>query len=599
MQDAMQRKWRIAGHDTLQVDSLRRAAQLAAIVAQLLISRGIDTPDAAAAFLNPKLTDLRDPSELPGIEQAVQVISKAITAGKQIVIHGDYDADGITGTAILYRCLKLLGGNVAYYIPNRLEDGYGLKDDALERFAADGMQLVITVDCGIASIREAETARRLGLELIVTDHHQLSDTLPRAEAIIHPALPDHPYPFAGLCGAGVAFKLAWALCQHKSESKRVTPQLKNFLLEAVGLAAIGTVADVVPLLDENRALVHHGLGCLLQRPVPGLAELMKITNLHQKKRLASEDIGFTIAPRLNAAGRLGQASLAVELLTSDDTSRCFSLADYLHQLNKSRESRERSVYLAANKQANEAIDAGCQGALVLAGSGWHAGVIGIVAGRLAEKYHCPVLLASLDEMGIKPGLGSGRSVPGFNIADGLKACGENLISHGGHAAAAGFQVAPENLDSFRSAFCEYAAKQIAQDDGQADLQIDAEVPFSGLTLQAVEQIERLQPFGQGNRRPLLCSSQIELAAAPKTIGSGDKHLSLQLVQHGVQLRGVAFGRGHWAEDLKQIEGPLSLAFRPVINTFRGQRNVEIHLEDWQHAAPAENTALAASSGREG
>ena len=593
----MQRKWRIAAHDMGHVDSLRRAAQLPAIVAQLLLERGIDSPDAAEAFLNPKLTDLRDPSELPDIDRAIDLISEAIATNKQIMIHGDYDADGITGTAILFRCLKLMGGNVAYYIPNRLQDGYGLKDKAIEQFAKDGVSLIITVDCGIASISEADTVKQLGMQLIVTDHHQLGDALPNAAAIIHPGLPDHPYPFAGLAGAGVAFKLAWALCQNKSGSKRVTPQLRTFLLQAVGLAAIGTVADMVPLLDENRALVIHGLTSILQRPVPGLAELMKITKLSSKKELISEDIGFTIAPRLNAAGRLGQAMLAVELLISDDDSRAASLADYLHQLNKSRESLERSVYLSANKQATEALDAGWEGALVLSAPGWHSGVIGIVAGRLVEKFHCPVLLVSLDETGVKPGLGSARSIPGFNIADGLSACRKHLLSHGGHAAAAGFQVDPHKLDAFRSAFCQYAREHIQKEDGQSDLKINAEVPFSGLTLQAVEQIERLQPFGQGNRRPLFCTSQIELASAPKTIGGGGRHLSMELVQHGVRLRGVAFGRGHWAEDLANAEGLLSFAFRPVINAFRGQRNVELHVEDWQDQATAAISDEAQSMSR--
>jgi single-stranded-DNA-specific exonuclease len=577
----MQRKWRIAAHDTGHADSLRRAAELPTIVASLLIGRGIDNPAAAEAFLNPKLTDLRDPSELPDIDRAVPLIAETIATDKRIVIHGDYDADGITGTAILFRCIKLLGGNVGYYIPNRLQDGYGLKDAAIERFAAEGTSLVITVDCGIASVTEAETIKQLGMQLIVTDHHQLGDAIPQAAAIIHPGLPGHPYPFAGLSGAGVAFKLAWALCQNKSGGKRVTPQLKNFLLQAVGLAAIGTVADMVPLLDENRALVYHGLGSLLQRPVPGLTEMMKITKLDQKKYLGSEDIGFTIAPRLNAAGRLGQATLAVELLTSDDVSRSSSLADYLHQLNKSRESLERSVFLGANKQALEAIDSGSEGALVLGARGWHAGVIGIVAGRLVEKFHRPVLLVALDEMDIKPGLGSARSVPGFNIAKGLAVCRENLISHGGHAAAAGFQIDPQKLDSFRSEFCEYACEHIQKEDRHAELAIDAEVPFSGLTLQAVQQIERLQPFGQGNQRPLFCSSQIELASAPKTIGGGGRHLAMELIQHGVRLRGVAFGRGHWAADLANVEGSLSLAYRPVINSFRGRQNVELHIEDWQ------------------
>ena len=577
----MQRKWRIAAHDMGRIDSLRQAAGLPAIVAQLLIARGVYDPAVAQDFLDPKLTQLRDPLELPGVESAVAVITGAISAKRRVVIFGDYDADGITGTSILYRCLTLLGCNVGYYIPNRLDEGYGLNDAALEKLANAGASLIITVDCGIANVQEAKTARRLGLQLVVTDHHLFVDELPEAAAIVHPMLPGHSYPFSGLCGAGVAFKLAWALCQRASGAKRVTPELKTFLLQAVGLAAIGTVADVVPLLDENRPLVHHGLSSLKHRPVLGAARLMGKTGLDEKERLTSEDIGFTIGPRLNAAGRLGQAALAVELLTTENEDRATALAEYIHELNKSRTSLERSVYLAANRQANEAIDAGIEGALVLADHGWHAGVIGIVAGRIAEKFHRPVLLAALDETGVKPGLGSARSVPGFNIADALTACDEYLISHGGHAAAAGFKVDPRHVDSLRNAFCSYACEQLGSGGEAPELRIDGEVPFSALTLDVLDQIDRLAPFGQGNPRPLLCSTQIQFAAPPKTIGAGDRHLALQVVQHGVRIRGVAFGRGEWAEELGRVEGPFSLAFRPVINSFRGRRSVEIHVEDWQ------------------
>ena len=593
MQDAPERKWRIAPHDQQKINALQQTAGIPAIVAQLLLTRGIDQAEAAESFLHPKLSDMRDPENFPGIGPAVNRIMDAIANKQSIMIHGDYDADGITATAILYRCLKLLGGDVRYFIPNRLGDGYGLKADRLAQFAADGIALVITVDCGIASAEEAEVAQQLGLDLIVTDHHAPGGRLPDAVAILHPGLPSMPYPFAGLCGAGVAFKLAWGLCQHKSKSKRVTPQLKTFLLQAVGLAAIGTVADVVPLLDENRSLVHHGLGSLLRQPVPGLAALMNITGLSEKKRLGGEDIGFTIAPRLNAAGRLGQAPLAVELLTTDDLSRARSLADYLHELNKSRESIERSVYLAANKQAQAQLDAGSHSALVLGGTGWHKGVIGIVAGRLAEKYHCPVLVTSLDEMGVQPGVGSGRSIPGFNLVRALQACDPYLLGHGGHAAAAGFQCEADNLDRFRIAFCEYVDAQSNGATQQLDLNIDAEVPLSGLTLQTVEQMERLEPFGQGNRRPLLCSSQIEIRD-PRTIGNGDKHLALRVVQNGLALRGVAFGKGYWANELQQLTDLVAVAFRPVINTFRGQRNVELHLEDWQRTATSSDAPLVTS-----
>jgi single-stranded-DNA-specific exonuclease len=356
--------------------------------------------------------------------------------------------------------------------------------------------------------------------------------------------------------------------------------MREFLLQAVGLAAIGTVADVVPLVDENRVLVHHGLSSLRHRPVLGMRLLMQRTKLDQKPYLSSEDIGFTIAPRMNAAGRLGQAALAVELLTTADQQRADALAVYIDELNKTRDSLERSVYLAANRQAMEAVEAG-ETALVLAGHGWHAGVIGIVAGRLAEKYHRPTLLAALDEAGVKPGLGSARSVPGFDLVEALKSCQQHLVTYGGHAAAAGFRVEASKVDALRADFCELAAELIPESQRAAELHIDGEIPFSGLTLKAIEQLERLAPFGQGNPRPLLCSTDVQLGAAPRTMGGGDRHLSLQLEQHGVRYRAVAFGKGERCDELSAAVGPLSFAFRPVINAFRGQRKVELHVEDWQ------------------
>ncbi|MFP6611555.1 MAG: single-stranded-DNA-specific exonuclease RecJ [Pirellulales bacterium] len=576
----MPKTWRIAPHDAAELESLCRAVRVPSLVAQMLIRRGITDASRAASFLNPKLTDLRDPVMLPGVNDAVEIISADIAAKRRIVIYGDYDADGMSGTSILIHCLRLLGANVGYYVPNRLDEGYGLNDKAIDKLAAAGAELLITVDCGVANIDEIAHARRIGLRVIVTDHHTTADRLPEAEAIVHPKLPGCQYPFTGLCGAGVAFKLAWALCQRASNAKHVSPPMREFLLQAVGLAAIGTVADVVPLVDENRVLVHHGLSSLRHRPVLGMRLLMQRTKLDQKPYLSSEDIGFTIAPRMNAAGRLGQAALAVELLTTADQQRADALAVYIDELNKTRDRLERSVYLAANRQALEAVEAG-ETALVLAGHGWHAGVIGIVAGRLAEKYHRPTLLAALDEAGVKPGLGSARSVPGFDLVEALKSCQQHLVTYGGHAAAAGFRVAENKVDALRADFCELAAELIPESQRAAELHIDGEIPFSGLTLKAIEQLERLAPFGQGNPRPLLCSTDVQLGAAPRTMGGGDRHLSLQLEQHGVRYRAVAFGKGERCDELSAAVGPLSFAFRPVINAFRGQRKVELHVEDWQ------------------
>ena len=583
----MSKRWRIYPHDPQRIAQLQQAAGVPAVLAQLLVCRGIVAPVEVQSFLEPKLTCLRDPNELPGATQAAERLATAISTRKRIIVYGDYDADGMTATSILLLCLKMLGADVSYYVPSRIDEGYGLSSDALRKLAGEGAQLVITNDCGITSVAEAATARELGLQLIITDHHEPGAQLPDADVIVHPRLPGCSYPFAGLCGAAVAFKVAWALCQQVSQNKRVPERMKSFLLQAVGLAALGTVADVVPLVDENRVLVRHGLNSLRQMPTLGMAQLLKVTQLDKKPMLTSEDIAFTLAPRLNAAGRLGQAQLAIELLTTDNPQRAEALAEYLHELNQSRASLERSVYLAANKQAREQFDPENDAALVLADHGWHPGVIGIVAGRLAEKYHRPVILIALDKLGAKPGIGSCRSVPGFKLHEALLACSEHLLGHGGHAAAAGLQIDGGRIDHFRADFCEHASQELGAGGIEAELHIDAEAAFSMLTLQTVQQIEQLAPFGQGNRRPLFCTSEVTLVEPPKRIGGGGRHASMTLVQHGVKLRAVAFGQGDWADEMASLDSPLRVAFQPVINNFRGRMSVELHLADWQPAeAPA-------------
>ncbi len=577
----MEKQWRFHPHEPERISHLEKSAGVPPIVAQLLLCRGVYDPAAARAFLDCKLSGLRDPEELPGALEAAQRVQAAIQANRKIAVYGDYDADGMTGTSLLVRCLRMLKADVTYYVPNRLEEGYGLNDEALRTLARRGISLVISVDCGIASVHEATTALELGLELIITDHHEIPEVLPAAAAIVHPRLPGTAYPFGGLCGAAVAFKLAWAICQQASQSKKVTDPMREFLLSAVGLAALGTVADVVPLLDENRIIVRHGLNSLKYSPPLGIAELLKLTKLDEKPFLSSEDIAFTIAPRLNAAGRLGQAQLGIELLTTTDPARAKDLAEYIHHLNSSRDSLERSVYLAANKQIKEQFDPENDPALVLAGRGWHLGVIGIVAGRLAEKFHRPVVLISLDNHGTKPGTGSARTAGGLNLHAALAACEEHLVGFGGHAAAAGVRVAEEKIDDFRHAFCEYAASELGTDGRPPEVRIDAEGPFSQLTSQTVQQIELLAPFGAGNPRPVLCATGVRLAEPPKKIGSGERHLSFKLVQQNVRLRGVGFGCGEWADELQNIDQLLDVAYRPVINEFQGRRSVEVQLVDWR------------------
>ena len=577
----MPKHWRLASCDPESVAALERAAGIPSVVAQLLLARGIQDPQVAKDFLEPKLNGLRDPGELPGASAAAELIYQAAQAGRRITIYGDYDADGMTATAVLVRCLRLLRADVDFYIPNRIDEGYGLNEEALKTLAAGGSEVVVTVDCGIASVAESKLAAELGLTLVITDHHQMADSLPEAQVLVHPGLPDADYPFDGLCGSAVAFKLAWAICQLASGGDKVDARMRKFLLQAVGLAAIGTVCDVVPLLDENRILTRIGLNTLKADPVVGLAALMHRTKLDEKPYLEGEDIGFVIGPRLNAAGRLGQAEIAVELLTTDDEARADKIALYLDDLNTQRQSLERSMARAANKQVKENYDLDEYAALVLADHEWHPGVIGIVAGRLAEKYNRPVVMIAGDPLGVKPGTGSARSVAGFDLHAALAECTEYLVTHGGHKAAAGLRVEPERVDAFRAAFNSIAKERIGAEPVAAELQVDAEATLQMLTHQTVSQIESLAPFGHGNSRPVLCASNVRLAGPPKRMGSTGRHLSMMVDQHGVKVRAVAFGGGDWEDELAGIEGPLSIAFRPVINNFRGRVSVEIHLDDWQ------------------
>lgn len=573
------KRWRIHPHDASRVAALAQAANVSPVLAQLLLARGIAQPDAVRSMLECRLTDLRSPELLPGCEAAAAVLHQAIRDRQRIVIHGDYDVDGMTGTAIMWLCLRMLGAEVSYYVPHRIDEGYGLSSDTLRELARQA-SVIVTVDCGIASVEPARVAAELGVQLVITDHHEPGPELPVAAAIVHPRLPGGNYPFGQLSGAGVALKLAWALCQQVEGAKRVSPRLRDFLLQAVGLAAMGTVADVVPLLDENRVLVKHGLASLAQRPTLGLSTLMQLAGLTGKTSLAAEDVAFTLAPQLNAAGRLGQPQLGVELLVTDRADRAMELAQYIRQLNENRQTLERSIYLAASKQIREQCGLD-QPAYVLADRGWHGGVIGIVAGRLAERFHRPVVLVALDPTGIKPGIGSGRSALGFNLHQGLAACGHLLVSHGGHAAAAGLKIVEENVDRFRSEFCDVASGHVTGGDAQPpDLCIDAEVALALLTMKTVEHLDQLAPFGHGNPSPLLCASGLTLVEPPKPIGKGQRHLSLKFAQDGAAMRAVAFGAADRVEELS-AGGVLDVAFSPKVNEYRGYRSVQLEVADWR------------------
>lgn len=576
----MTRRWSISPSDEPVIRQLVRGLGVSAITAQILARRSGGSVEAARDYLAKKLTQLHDPELLPGVSAAADRIVAAIKSHRRITVYGDYDVDGVTAVSVLWHCLRLAGAQVDYYIPSRMEEGYGLNCEAIRQLhAEDPQRLVVSVDCGITSCLEAAMARELGLELIVTDHHQPDGELPSADVVVHPRLPGE-YPFGDLCGVGVAFKLAWAVCARLGDGKKASPQMREYLIQALGLTAIGTVADCVPLVNENRVIVHFGLQSLRERATPGMKELLKIANLGEREALQAEDVAYALGPRINAAGRLGQARLAVELLTTDQPDRAVALAKYLDELNRNRQTVERKMLKQAKELVAECAEWSAHQALVLAHEDWHPGVIGIVAGRVAEHFQRPAILFALSA-GKELAQGSGRTFGGYNLHAGVTRCRDHLASFGGHHAAVGMKIDPGRIDAFRDEFVRVVSSHGEDRPVEHELCIDAEVRLADITARSVLELEQLGPFGIGNQRPVLAASRVELAGPPRKIGEGERHLAVTFKQYGSLIRGVAFGKGDWADELANAGSSVSICFQPVINRFNGQERAEIHLLDWQ------------------
>lgn len=581
----MKKIWRLAPRDEQSIHRLVDQMGVSPLIAQLLLNRDVSVADVGRRFLDAQLISLQSPSSLPGVPNAVERLHAAIVEKKKICIYGDYDVDGLTGTAILVGLLRRLEANVEYYVPHRLDEGYGLNSEALRTLAESGVQTVVTVDCGICALAEAEEARKLGLELIITDHHEMKEQLPSAEVLVHPRLPGFDYPFGELSGAGVAFKLAWALATKVCGSEKVTPILREFLLDAVALATLGLVADVVPLLDENRILVKHGIARLRTQPPLGMKALIESAGFENSSKLRAEDIAFRLAPRMNAAGRLGYAGLVVDMLTTNNPARAKEIAQHLEKENGSRQALERKMTHQA-KEMVEGEDHSKLSAAVLAHTDWHPGVIGIVAGRLVEHLGKPVL-AIAAKAGQPVASGSGRSIPGFALHAALKACEADLIGHGGHSMAVGFKIAPPRIAAFRERFCAYAAEHFPQGVPPAPrLNLDAEVTLSTLTIGLIKELDKLEPYGAQNPKPKFLAGDLQIVGEPKKIGNGERHLSLRVKQGDLSMRAVAFGMADRLDELMSAGGKCCVAFSPIINEWQGRRNVEIQVIDFQAGAEA-------------
>ena len=544
-------------------------AGLPPLCAAVLCARGVDTAPAASAFLAHGPDLLHDPFLLRDMEKAVERISRAIREQETVAVYGDYDVDGITATCLLTQFLRTLGGQVVSYIPDRTEEGYGLNNHAIDALARQGVTLIVTVDCGITAAQEVEYARALGVDVVITDHHQCKEVLPQAVAVVDPRRPDCSYPFPDLAGVGVALKLALALT--------APAQRPQVLLDYGELAAIGTVADVMLLQGENRALVHLGLERLADCSRPGLQALLREAGCPRGQVPTTVTIGYGLAPRINAAGRMEQAGTALELLLTQDPQRGTELAQELCQLNRLRQAIELEIFQHCDQLLTH-TPALSAPVIVLAGEGWHQGVIGIVASRLAEKYACPAFMISLD--GAK-GKGSCRSFGGFNLFGALERCAPLLDSYGGHELAAGFSIRRDNIPAFRAALCQLVEEFAGHQPMESSLDVDCEIPHcSLLSTQDVESLSLLEPFGSGNPKPVFLLRSV--CVLSHTDVGGGRHLKLRLRRDGVVMDAIFFSANTAACGIENGQR-LDIAFTLQINQFRGNRTVQLQLCDLRPA----------------
>ena len=537
------------------------AAGIPPLLAAILSARGITQPDQARRLLTPRAEPVLDPMLLRDMDRAAERVRRALETGEHLAVYGDYDVDGITSTCLLTDCLRSMGGQVTPYIPDRLEEGYGLNLEAIQTLASQGVTLIVTVDCGITAVEEVQFARSLGVDVVVTDHHECKDPLPAAAAVVDPHRSDCPYPFKGLAGVGVALKLAMAVAGPE-KGRQV---FENY----ADLAAVGTVADVMPMTGENRTIVQTGLAALAHPKRLGLAQLIQEAGLGDRP-LTSVSIGYTLAPRINAAGRMGHAALAGELLLTQSPQRAQQLAQELCQLNRERQSIEGEIFQESVQRLDHQPQ---QGAIVLADPEWHQGVVGIVASRLSEKYGCPTFMICLDQ---GMGKGSCRSWGGINLFELLMSCSDLLEGFGGHALAAGFVVREENIPALAQRLRQGVLDQQNGQEPPSVLETDGIVQPQQLDVASVEALDELEPCGTGNPRPVLVITGAHVQSAVQ-VGRG-RHLKLRLEARGSVLDAIFFSAD--AAQLGVTPGcRVDVAFYPQINEFRGVRSVQLQVVD--------------------
>jgi single-stranded-DNA-specific exonuclease len=537
------------------------------LLSRLLINRGITEPDKARAFLTPDLTQLHDPFQFHDMKRAAERICKAITNQEQVLVYGDYDVDGITSIALIIRVLgKYLPGRLLYYIPRRLEEGYGLHLNSLMKALSNGVSLIITVDCGISAIEETDYLKSQGIDLIITDHHEPPPVLPDAYAIINPKVTSSGYPFQQLAGVGVTFKLLQAMITYY-------PDLEEKLLGNIDLVAFGTVADIVPLLEENRILVKYGLSAMRTTQNIGLQALLQTAGLKDRE-ITTGHISFILAPRVNAAGRMGSPGNGVKLFIAGDPLLALDLARELEKENQTRQEIENAVLQDALTQIQSDPGLLEENALVLTGENWHLGVIGIVASKIVEIYNKPTILIGMNG---EEGRGSGRSISGFNLFNAIEAGGEYLIRFGGHEFAAGITIARQNIPLFKKAFLEISKARLTKEDLAPFLKVESLVDLNQLTLELAQELGKLAPCGTANPTPILGCRELDLIEY-KNVGENGRHLKIKVAKSNKVFEGIGFNLGFIRQELASTR-EVDLAFSLEENIWNGSSRIQLNLKD--------------------
>ncbi|MDD5429030.1 MAG: single-stranded-DNA-specific exonuclease RecJ [Candidatus Omnitrophica bacterium] len=557
----MQKIWRTRGSDPEIQNGLSSALNISKVTAQLLANRGIKTAEVASDFLKCSLASCHNPFLLKDMEKAVSRIKKAVSAEELILIYGDYDVDGMTSVTVLYSALKKLGAKCETYIPNRIEEGYGLNSSAIKKAHKLGVSLIITVDCGITSFNEVAQASALNIDVIITDHHEiLNSKVPAAHAVINPLQNDCKYPFKHLAGVGLAYKLVKALYEG-------TP---HFAEDFLDLVSLGTVADIAPLVGENRVLAKHGLDELNRRERVGLKALMDVANLDGT--VSAGHIGFVLGPRINAMGRIGSPQKAIELLLHTDEAAALEIAKILSTENKNRQKIEAKILDEALAKVEREVNFKHHRVIVLAGENWHPGVIGIVASRIADRFYRPTILISLDG---KLGKGSGRSIEQFHLFEYLLRCKDLLVGFGGHESACGITIEKDKIPEFTEMINRETAKDVDEKIFSPKLDIEMDIPLSALTEEVIKEIDSLAPFGAENPKPVLSSRNVCIKDGPRLIGkSGFK---IWVTDNRVTCEAITFKKNNF--DMPKTGSGVDLAYVPSVNNWQGVRSIQLELKD--------------------